>query len=183
MSSNNPATAETAPSPAADDAQLLFEREYMRQQHRYEDLRYKLSATLLVACPALALLPPRKLDWYTFGLGSAWLYCLSEVSNAHGRNMLYGFQRNEDIAKKPQQKPGVEGVKIGGWRGEKIVKDMRERDEEAPSIGSLIMEQIWDVWEQRDSDKVDKKKGPEVDVREEMLKRIREKNARDPDEK
>lgn len=166
------------------EPQNEFERELIRQQHRYEDLRYKFSAALLVACPALALLPPRKIDWYTFGLGSAWLYCLSEVSAAHGRDMWHGFKRREDVAMRLAMKPEVDGVKVGGWKGDKIMKDFRQREEEAPSYGSLIMEQIWDVWEQRDRDQKDKKKGPEVNVREAMLKKIEEeKDVRDSDRK
>lgn len=155
------------------------EHEFLRQQQRYDGLRYKVSAALLVACPVLALLPPRKIDWYTFGLGSAWLYCLTDVSSAHGRDMLHGFRRKEDIALRMAQKPEVEGVKVGGWRGDRI-KDFRKREEEAESYGSIIMEQIWDVWEQRDRNKKDKKAGPEVNVREEMLKKIEEdKHAKD----
>lgn len=81
-------------------------------------------------------------------------------------------------------KPEVDGVKVGGWKGDKIMKDFRQREEEAPSYGSLIMEQIWDVWEQRDRDQKDKKKGPEVNVREAMLKKIEEeKDVRDSDRK
>lgn len=165
----------TSPEPESQ-----FEREHLQQQQRYDDLRYKVSAALIVACPVLALLPPRKLDWYTFGLGSAWLYCLADVSSAHGRDTWRGFRRREDIALKMALKPEVEGVKVGGWKGDKIIKDFRKREEEAESYGSLIMEQIWDVWEQRDRDKKDKKAGPEINVREEMLKKIEEdKRERD----
>lgn len=150
-----------------------FERELLQQQQRYYDLRYKISAALLVACPALALLPPRKIDFYTFGLGSAWFYCLTEVSSAHGRDMWRGFRRKEDITPKMAQKAEVKGAKVGGWKGE-IIKDYKKREEEADSYGSIIMEQIWDVWEQRDRNKKDKKTGPEANVREEILKKIEE---------
>lgn len=93
--------------------------------------------------------------------------------------MLHGFRRKEDIALRMAQKPEVEGVKIGGWRGDRI-KDFRKREEEAESYGSIIMEQIWDVWEQRDRNKKDNKADPEVNVREEMLKKIEEdKHAKD----
>lgn len=154
-----------------------IEREYLRQQQRYDGLRYKVSAALLVACPVLALLPPRKIDWYTFGLGSAWLYCLTDVSSAHGRDMLLGFRRKDDIALKMAQKPEAEGVKVGGWRGDRI-KDYRKREQEAESYGSIIMEQIWDVWEQKDRNKKGEKADPGVNVREEILKKI-EEDARD----
>lgn len=184
MSIQNTTTQEEATrrlSPAAPpEPKSEFEREYLQQQQRYDGLRYKVSVTLLVACPVLALLPPRKIDWYTFGLGSAWLYCLTDVSSDHGRDMWRGFRRKEDIALKMALKPEVEGMKVGGWRGDKIIKDYRKREEEAESYGSIIMEQIWDVWEQRDRGKRDKKAGPEVNLREEMLKKIEEnKRVRD----
>lgn len=83
--------------------------------------------------------------------------------------MLHGFRRKEDVALKMTQKPEVEGVKVGGWRGDRI-KDYRKREQEAESYGSIIMEQIWDVWEQRDRNKKD---SPEVNVREEILKKIK----------
>ncbi|KAI5840317.1 hypothetical protein DFP73DRAFT_559516 [Morchella snyderi] len=195
MTANPAAIKSVTPPPAAvpppdatparkEAAHLAFEREYLAQQHKYEALRYRISLGLLVACPALALIPPRKLDWYTFGLGSAWLYCLNDVTDAHGRNMWRGFRRHEDVAKRLATKPEVDGVKVGGWKGEKIVKDMRKREEEADSVGSIIMEQIWDVWEQRDRADRDKKTGPEVNVREEMLKKIEdERDIRDSDRK
>lgn len=98
--------------------------------------------------------------------------------------MFHGFQRKEDVALKQAQKPEVDGVRIGGWKGEKIIKEYRHREEEAPSYGSLIMEQIWDVWEQRDRDKKDKENETGVNVREEMQKKIEEeRDAREQDRK
>ena len=43
--------------------------------------------TLLVACPVLALLPPRKLDLYTFTLSGAWVYSATELAYSHPRRM------------------------------------------------------------------------------------------------
>ncbi len=43
--------------------------------------------TLLVACPVLALLPPRKLDLYTFTLSGAWVYSATELAYSHPRRV------------------------------------------------------------------------------------------------
>ncbi|KAI4222041.1 MAG: hypothetical protein LQ349_007705 [Xanthoria aureola] len=41
--------------------------------------------TLLVACPLLAVLPPRKLDLYTFMLGAAWVVSAEELTLGSSR--------------------------------------------------------------------------------------------------
>ncbi|KAL8768779.1 MAG: hypothetical protein Q9209_005068 [Squamulea sp. 1 TL-2023] len=41
--------------------------------------------TLLVACPILAVLPPRKLDLYTFMLGAAWVVSAEELTVGSSR--------------------------------------------------------------------------------------------------
>ncbi|KAL8859936.1 MAG: hypothetical protein Q9178_003484 [Gyalolechia marmorata] len=41
--------------------------------------------TLLVACPILAVLPPRKLDLYTFMLGAAWVFSAEELTLGSSR--------------------------------------------------------------------------------------------------
>jgi len=48
-------------------------------------------------------------------------------------------------------------VKVSEWKGEKIVRDVRpkeeEQEEEGKSISGIILQQVWDVWEQKDRDK------------------------------
>ncbi|KAI4112083.1 MAG: hypothetical protein LQ339_000090 [Xanthoria mediterranea] len=41
--------------------------------------------TLLIACPLLAVLPPRKLDLYTFMLGAAWVISAEELTLGSSR--------------------------------------------------------------------------------------------------
>ncbi|KAI9883272.1 MAG: 40S ribosomal protein S4 [Watsoniomyces obsoletus] len=63
------------PSPQ-DDAKLV-------------DLQRKASIALLFACPVIMALPPRKLDFYTFGLGAMWLWSANRVTlNQSGRSIL-----------------------------------------------------------------------------------------------
>ncbi|PUU83535.1 hypothetical protein B9Z19DRAFT_1098598 [Tuber borchii] len=139
-------------------------------QARYAMLRYRTSLGILVAAPALILLPPRKMDIFTFGLGASWVYCLGEVADQHGRDPWRGFKRYEQLnkGKAEGRVAGTNGelVKAGEWKGEKIVRDVRpkeeEQEEEGKSISGIIMQQVWDVWEQKDRDRDrDRKKGKE----------------------
>ncbi|RPA91897.1 hypothetical protein L873DRAFT_1848071 [Choiromyces venosus 120613-1] len=133
-------------------------------QARYKSLRYKASLGVLVIAPALILLPPRKMDLFTFGLGASWLYCLGEFADQHGRDPWRGFKRYKQLEREKLESAAAgrtshkgkvvevngELVKVGGWKGEKIVRDVRPREEEGKSISEIIMEQVWDVWEQKD---------------------------------
>lgn len=66
------------PSPHRDDAS-------------YELAKHYLSLTLVVACPVLILLPPRKLDKYTLFLGTATLCSASQLE--YERSGRSGFAR------------------------------------------------------------------------------------------
>ncbi|KAK3172767.1 hypothetical protein OEA41_006091 [Lepraria neglecta] len=46
--------------------------------------------TLLLACPLLVLLPPRKLDLYTFSLSGAWVYSAEELAFGQARRQRTG---------------------------------------------------------------------------------------------
>ncbi|KAG0126560.1 hypothetical protein HOY82DRAFT_101095 [Tuber indicum] len=135
-------------------------------QASYTALRYRASLGVLVVAPALVLLPPRKMDLFTFGLGASWLYCLGEVANQHGRDPWHGFKRYEQFGKEKLEgrdmgrvaEANGELVKAGGWRGEKVVRDVRPK-EAGRSISEIITERVWDVWEQKDSDQEEGKKG------------------------
>ncbi|KAL7272756.1 hypothetical protein RUND412_004425 [Rhizina undulata] len=148
--SQNPAPPVPAPSA----------QELISQQKQYADLRYKFALGMLFVAPALMLVPPRKIDVYTFGLGTAWVYCLSEVSSSHGKDIWRAFKRTPDhslhgASAGTATGPGYPNEKTvdASWRGEKIAREYREKENEGKSISDLIMEQIWDVWEQRDAEK------------------------------
>ncbi|CUS15510.1 unnamed protein product [Tuber aestivum] len=147
------------PTPAPQDVQ--------DNEARYTALRYRASLGVLVVAPALILLPPRKMDLFTFGLGASWIYCLGEVADQHGRDPWRGFKRYEQFGKGELEGRGTgravevnsEMAKVGGWKGEKVVRDVRPKEEEGKSISQIITERVWDVWEQKDSDQEEGKKG------------------------
>ena len=122
---------------------------------RYATLRYRTSLGILIVAPALILLPPRKMDIFTFGLGASWVYCLGEVADQHGRDPWRGFKRYERFNKGKVAEVNGEVVKVGEWKGERIVRDVQPKgeEEEGKSISGIILQQVWDVWEQKDKDR------------------------------
>ena len=147
-------------------------QDLLDSQARYKALRYRTSLGILVVAPALILLPPRKMDIFTFGLGASWVYCLGEVADQHGRDPWRGFKRYEQLEKEKLESRGtgrvaeVNGRLVnasGRWKGEKVVRDVqpKEEEEEGKSISAIIMQQVWDVWEQKDRNQEAGKKGKE----------------------
>ncbi|KAF2238819.1 hypothetical protein EV356DRAFT_528717 [Viridothelium virens] len=62
---------------------------------QYHRLMSRLSLAGLVVCPAIALLPPRKLDVYTFGLGMLWIGSANTVArNYSGLSLWDRLGRN-----------------------------------------------------------------------------------------
>jgi len=112
------------------------------------------------------------MDIFTFGLGASWVYCLGEVADQHGRDPWRGFKRYEQLEKEKLESRGtgrvaeVNGRLVnasGRWKGEKVVRDVqpKEEEEEGKSISAIIMQQVWDVWEQKDRNQEAGKKGKE----------------------
>ena len=96
------------------------------------------------------------MDIFTFGLGASWVYCLGEVADQHGRDPWRGFKRYEGFNKGRVEGRVAEVVKVGEWKGERVVRDVRpkreeeEEEQEGKSISGIILQQVWDVWEQKD---------------------------------
>ncbi|KAL9096815.1 MAG: hypothetical protein Q9165_000779, partial [Trypethelium subeluteriae] len=97
---------------------------------QYNRLMSRLSLAGLVVCPAIALLPPRKLDVYTFGLGMLWIGSANTVARNYsglslwdrlGRNM----ERDGNTAA-----AGVSGGGGGGLPTERAREVQRRLREE-----------------------------------------------------
>ncbi|EKG20476.1 hypothetical protein MPH_02199 [Macrophomina phaseolina MS6] len=68
----------------------------------YAKLTHRLSIWLLIACPTIALLPPRKLDLYTFGLGGMSLIAAEHLARERtGRTILQRVGNGFDSAVQP----------------------------------------------------------------------------------
>ncbi|KAA6410629.1 MAG: hypothetical protein FRX48_06051 [Lasallia pustulata] len=78
--------------------------------------QHTLSLSLLIACPLLLLLPPRKLDLYTFSLSTAWLVSANHVvGERSGRGILGNLGETRwvrgDVGKEREARGGVAAQK------------------------------------------------------------------------
>lgn len=90
---------------------------------RWNKLFYNTSLGIVIACPVIALLPPRKMDLYTFGLGIAWFMSAGYVvEHKTGKGLLWhigamipseGNRRR--IAQEQEREMMREGLR---WQGE-----------------------------------------------------------------
>ncbi|KAF2140785.1 uncharacterized protein K452DRAFT_288867 [Aplosporella prunicola CBS 121167] len=172
-------------------------------------MAHHLSMWLLVACPVIALLPPRKLDVYTTGLGVMTLVSAEHLMRERtGGTLLQRVGRNFDTAltsssdllptERARQVHEVQrrakeereallradgsnsernalqrawmGGETEGWK-ERRLKEEREAIEEGRGYGSLIMEQIWEVW---NGGKANAEKVEDRDLQREVQRRVDE---------
>jgi len=143
-----------------------------QQQDQYRTLTRNLSFGLLILCPAIALLPPRKFDLYTFGLGGVWFASANHLAKDRtGRSILQrvsGSGRSLELRELPSDRAdelqrqlreartqGSQKVYMGGerdkWREERARRE-KEILERGEGYGDLITEQVWDVWNQGKKD-------------------------------
>lgn len=136
---------------------------------------HNLALGLLVVCPIVALLPPRKLNFTTSGLAGAWLLSANHLYHERARRNVVSLpsstvadglpterarevhrllkegrdQSREGTGGKEEDKKGL-AEKI--WMGEekegwkeRRVAEDRRKFEEGKGYGDIIMDQIWDV--------------------------------------
>ncbi|KAI9758629.1 MAG: hypothetical protein M4579_002940 [Chaenotheca gracillima] len=158
------------------------------EEEQYAKIKHRLSLGLIVVCPLIIAMPPRKLDMYTFSLAGAWVMSANQLTRERtGRSILEQFsKRSPSRTLQPQEgsmelqerlrregllraQPAGQGNErnaieraIGenkeDWK-EKRLREEREAIAEGKGYGSMIMEQVWEVWNQRWTD--DGKKGEE----------------------
>ena len=108
---------------------------------------------LLTTIPILILLPPRKLDLYTFALGGTWLasaqyvHTQRETFMTPERLKLPGNEHSIDGRDQVGQTPPQEG-NIG--QELQRLQELRAERKREKDIGGEIMQRIWDVWAGQD---------------------------------
>jgi len=132
---------------------------------QWRKLFYNTSLGLCIACPLIALLPPRKMDLYTFGLGVTWFTCAGYVVQERtGQGILWHLgnhipsarnaQRMEEMRReaaqqgreiKDQPRGILKSIWMAGerddWVEERARKE-KEALEEGRGYGGLIMDQV-----------------------------------------
>lgn len=158
------------------------ERLALEQKTRYDKLARNVAIGGVILFPTIALLPPRKLDLYTFSLAIGFYLSADHVSNSYyGRGLIeqltprWGFELPTEKARETQRlfseqkrlREGQEALREGreevlnkqtgvlhklwmgeekeGWK-ERRLEEERKALEEGKSYTSMILEQVWEVW-------------------------------------
>ncbi|KAJ4376234.1 hypothetical protein N0V83_001517 [Neocucurbitaria cava] len=127
----------------------------LEQQARYERITRNLAIGGVILCPLIAILPPRKLDLYTFSLGIGFYLSADHlVTLRTGRGLvqnlspLRAVELPTERARETQRILAEEREK--GRRAldrkERRLEEERKALEEGKSYTDMIFEQIWDVW-------------------------------------
>lgn len=131
----------------------------LSESERYAKLVHNAALASVIACPILAILPPRKLDLYTWGLVGVTGYSANYlIRESSGRSMWQHVSRqqpqfaNKVIEEKEeqQQQPSViaDLQKQGrGWKAQRQ-QEIKDDVEEGKGFADMIMDQIWEVWNQ-----------------------------------
>ncbi|KNG45446.1 hypothetical protein TW65_07696 [Stemphylium lycopersici] len=189
-------TTMATPNPIQNAPLPPEQRLALEQQQRYERITRNLAIGGLVMCPIIALLPPRKLDLYTFSLGIGFYLSADHLATLRtGRGLVQNLsplrtmelpteraretqkilqEEREKSKKALEKKEGQEKGILGKlWMGdeeegwkEKRLEEEKKALEEGRGYGDLIFEQIWDVWNW------DKKKGKNDDSKKEMYNMV-----------
>lgn len=121
---------------------FLFSPPYMpgldEKQEKIRNLAYRVALGSLIVCPAIIAVPPRKLDFYTFGLGLTWVYCLNHVFYEQDVDLLKSVVLRQRVS--PHQPITPTELK----------KEFDRDDDLLPS--EYIMKTIKDVWNQEPGD-------------------------------
>lgn len=127
---------------------------------KYRKTVHNVALAALVTCPVLALLPPRKFDIYTIGLVATTGYSANYlVRERSGRSIWqmatrqpaqFQVQRTEEAPLSvvgELQKEARAGTYESGWKAERQ-KEIKEDVEEGKDFSDMIIDQIWEVWNQ-----------------------------------
>ncbi|KAL1592079.1 hypothetical protein SLS59_009961 [Nothophoma quercina] len=129
----------------------------------------------VIICPLIMLMPPRKLDLYTFSLGVGFYLSADHLCESYyGRGLVTQLspfrsvtelptERAREVQAKLREAREEERRKLGkeedkgvlqkiwmggeteGWK-ERRLEEERKAIEEGKSYTDMIYEQIWDVW-------------------------------------
>lgn len=113
---------------------------------RYRTLTHNLSLGLLFLCPAIALLPPRKLDLYTFSLGGAWIASANHLTRERsGRSILEHFNGvgNSIVGHEMPTEKARELQKRVREERQRTLRESANGGEEVPAKQRGILEKVW----------------------------------------
>ncbi|EGP90589.1 uncharacterized protein MYCGRDRAFT_103199, partial [Zymoseptoria tritici IPO323] len=132
-------------------------------------IAHNVALVALVACPLLAVLPPRKLDLYTFTLfGLTGFSANHLIQESSGRSIWQHVVRQQrqpmaveassqgspvlsEVQKQARESAADDARALQSqreaWKVQRE-KEIKEDVEEGKGFGDMIMDQIWEVWNQ-----------------------------------
>lgn len=147
---------------------------------KYTRTIHNVAVFAVIACPIIALLPPRKFDFYTFTLIGTTGYTANYlIRESSGRSIWQHVTRQPA---KPMLETPVKAEKASvvaeiqkqargasastsaaegtsqreAWKIQRE-KEIKEDVEEGKGFGDMIMDQIWEVWNQGKVEEEDEK--------------------------
>lgn len=137
------------------------------QREKYAKAVHNAALVAAIACPVLALLPPRKLDIYTIGLVGVTGYSANYlVAESTGRTVWQHVSRSpiNTPVKVEQEQSSVVGElqkesrgMRDSWKTQRR-KEIEQDVEEGKGFGDMIVDQIWHVWNQGKVDEEEEEK-------------------------
>ncbi|KAJ4370177.1 hypothetical protein N0V86_008913 [Didymella sp. IMI 355093] len=142
---------------------------------RYTRIMRNIAIGGVIICPIVMLMPPRKLDLYTFSLGLGFYLSADHLCESYyGRGLVTQLspfraatdlptERAREVQAKLREAREEERRKLGtkeeegvlkkiwmggesaGWK-ERRLEEEKRAIEEGKSFSDMIFEQIWDVW-------------------------------------
>jgi hypothetical protein len=156
----------------------------MEQKQKYDNMLRNVAIGGAILCPTLIIMPPRKLDLYTFALGIGFYLSTDHLLEHYtGRDLFHQvsftrpnialptekaretqrmfqeqrlregqerLQREGRVAEEKNENKGVfqrlwMGEETEGWK-ERRLEEEKKALEEGKTYTSMIMEQVWEVW-------------------------------------
>lgn len=128
---------------------------------KYRKTVHNAALAALVTCPILALLPPRKLDIYTILLIATTGYSANYLVREKSGRSLWQMARRQQPAQMQQPMEGVASSSVvgelqkearvrgyeSGWKAQRQ-KEIKEDVEEGKDVSDMIIDQVWEVWNQ-----------------------------------
>ncbi|KAM3422921.1 hypothetical protein BST61_g404 [Cercospora zeina] len=116
---------------------------------KYRRTVHNVALAALVTCPILALLPPRKLDIYTIGLIATTGYSANYLPEPFPASRV-----PQSVVGEMQKEGRVGHDYESGWKAQRQ-KEIKEDVEEGKDFSDMIIDQIWEVWNQGKGKKED----------------------------
>ncbi|ETI21073.1 hypothetical protein G647_07417 [Cladophialophora carrionii CBS 160.54] len=154
------------------------DQDLVRRQTIFTDYNRFLHTSTLAACvlaPVLIILPPRKLDLYTFFLSGAFIASVDYQARERAGLGIMGYASRRFMSREQPRSMGQDGANLvlessrlleessprlvqssslqhkaqEDWKQQRL-KEEQEKLDRGEGYWSMIVEQVWHVWNQEE---------------------------------